>query len=418
MAQKQYTTYQADILSFELRDALLGVLKPGRYTGFNLMSEYQAESGNNIYCRFSHTTGINKYDKASPPVLEAQRGIVVSTQGTVIAEDGDVDITIVSSTVFGDIYHLIYMEHEYTEVQGANPATYGVITGSEGGGRPALTSPTNRIILGYVLQTYYGGGIDFNMLEWIPYQSEGQYGDHSLAPRLWGSEAEFQLLSGELGAIPSDGMIGNRNFNSNHYITDNESITSALGDLDTQADVEETARIALGNRAIDSSSWGGLTDITTQNVTVATHGLIPKLPNDSDQIFNGIGNWVDIHNFIDETIWVDSPANVFNIGDFVVGSSGTLDFSGLVPVGTKAIIMDVYAVYGAGLSGSQFVQFWKGGFSASGGTGFIVGDNATMLKENEKGQFTIPLSSSRTMSWAFATTQMDAVTIRLLGWVI
>ena len=61
MAQKQYTTYQADILSFELRDALVGIIKPGRYIGYDAMTEYQVQVGDNVYVRISHSNGINKY---------------------------------------------------------------------------------------------------------------------------------------------------------------------------------------------------------------------------------------------------------------------------------------------------------------------------------------------------------------------
>lgn len=377
MAQKQYTTYQADILSFELRDALLGILKPGRYTGFNLMTEYQAVSGNNIYCRLTHTTGINKYDKASPPVLEAQRGIAVSTQGTVIAEDGNVDFTIVSSTVFGDIYHLIYMEHEYTEVAGANPATYGVITGTEGGGRPALTSPTNRVVLGYVLQTYFGGSIDFDMLEWIPAQSEINYGDHSLAPKLWGTEAAYQLTSGELGTIPTAGAIGSRQFSSNNYVTDFDSLTKAVGDLDNALDIEETARIALGNRPLDSASWGALSDITTQNANTTRHGLLPKLSNDADEFLNGLGNWeIPLSGFIFRNVPIsgfDEGDSLHSGGTITMGVTYEWDVSGIVPSGYTQVFLMVQMrnMFGAANASNRYgrVMISKGG---TGNSGFFI----------------------------------------------
>jgi hypothetical protein len=37
---------------------------------------------------------------------------------------------------------------------------------------------------------------------------------------------------------------------------------------------------------------GATTDVTTNNVTIAKHGFMPKLINDAQQIINGLGAWV------------------------------------------------------------------------------------------------------------------------------
>lgn len=375
MAQKQYTTYQSDILSFELRDALLGVLQPGRYYGYDQMTEYQAQSGNNVYCRINASSGINKYDKASPPVLEAARSVAITTQGTIIAEDGNADITIIinGSLVTGR-WHLLYMEHEYTEVAGANPATYGIITGSDGGGKPSLTSATLRIILGYIWEGPTPTG--FSDLTYEPKQTEGNFGDHELAPKLWGSEADDVLditSGGEVGPIPSDGVLGNRQYSGQNYITNNESITQALDDLDVQADVEETARIAIGARAIDSNLWGALSDNTYQDVTDSAHGLIPKLSGEATEFLDGTGAWVIPPT---EFIFPENASTSYDFidtnhgGDITMGSTYELDMSSIIPVGynTAVLAIRMRCEYGSNNSLGRYggVIFSRGGTSLDG----------------------------------------------------
>jgi len=68
MAQKQFTNFQDDILSFDLREAMLGVLNPGRYCGFDTFSP-AVESGGVINITMRHTaSGVRKPNKAIPPV--------------------------------------------------------------------------------------------------------------------------------------------------------------------------------------------------------------------------------------------------------------------------------------------------------------------------------------------------------------
>ena len=167
MAQKQYTTYQADILSFELRDAMLGILNSGRYCGFDEMVENGSQAGNDIPVRIQSTTGVDKFGKEATPVLEANRAVLISKQGTIIADDGTIDITVTIQDPGETVYHIVYMEHVYTEVPGANNATYGIIHGAETGDPPALSSPTKRIIVGIITEAE--SSTQFSDLRWYPF---------------------------------------------------------------------------------------------------------------------------------------------------------------------------------------------------------------------------------------------------------
>lgn len=366
MAQKQYTTYQADILSFELRDALLGIIKPGRYIGYNSMTEYQAQSGSNVYCRIGHTTGIAKYNKANPPVLEATRGVAVSTQGTLVAEDGNVDITVVVSTNPDYTYHIVYMEHYYIEVLGANPATYGIILGTPGAGLPTLTSPTKRVIIGIIYEGPYTD--DFSGLTWHPYKPG--VGDELMYSKLF---RKTNYHTYDEGSQPNNGIIGNRAFTSNNYITDYESLTDVISDLDGAIKTEETARIAVGNRPIDSALWGNLTDITQWDVSISRHGLVPKAPNDITQFLRGDATWaVPPAGFIYTGISQSAHhANSTARGGIItMGTTYEWDVSSIVPAGFTQVFIRVIleCLWGSDNSSgrSGVVAFTEGGTDNNG----------------------------------------------------
>ena len=185
---------------------------------------------------------------------------------------------------------------------------------------------------------------------------------------------------------------------------------------------EEVLREVVRDRPLDSSGWGALTDITTQDVSVSRHGLMPKLSADSGQVINGIGNWVDITSFgFDVWTWENSPALSFDEDDIqATVATHTLDWSSLVPVGTKAVIVNFDVVHGGGaeLSG---LRFWKGGYSAAFGVGFTTGETVEELTLHVVGQMIIPLSATRTMSWSgdpdeYQTT--GSIQLALAGYIV
>lgn len=336
MAQKQYTTYQADILSFELRDALIGIMKPGRYMGFNEMTEYQAQSGDNVYCRISHNPGVSKYDQDYPtPVLEAERGVAISTQGTIIADDGDVDVVVplITGGAITGVWHIVYMEHVYIATPGANNATYGLRSGTDGGGKPTLSYPTKQIALGYIYEP--AGANDFSDLTYFPATSFQNYGQDNIGKKLWGNDAEVLLNehgSGEVGIIPADGVIGTRRFTEQNYVTNLESLTSFINDLDMGLKDVADDLAEVGGRAIDSVDWGALSDNTNHNVSISAHGLFPKLPGQQSQIFffESEGHWVTPDS---NWIWLDDNGpqlNTVTLGNLDPYVNGPIDVSAII----------------------------------------------------------------------------------------
>jgi len=292
MGQVQFNTFQSDVLSFELREAMLGILYPGRYCGYDTMQANGSPNGT-IPIKIIHTgDGVKKGSKVEPPTLGDNLGVAVSTQGTIIHEDQDVIEGVTKNTVASVRYDIIYMEHEADlGTPGANPATYGRIQGTAGSGLPSLTNSEKRIILGYI--ELAANADEFAELTWHP--SVTHFGDNKIFEYLLGSNfigttfvnSKINALSG----LANAGALGDRVYAEENYITDKNPFTDSIDDLDIQAKVEETARIAIGNRAIDSGDWGALTDIITQNASTSKHGLLKKLSNVAAEFLNGVGSW-------------------------------------------------------------------------------------------------------------------------------
>lgn len=359
MAQKQYTTYQADILSFELRDALIGVLNPGRYIGFNTISEYQAQVGSVLYIRFTQGAGsAAKYDKATPPVLDDAYGIVVTRQGVIIAEDANIDIPVTLDGGAGICYHVIYCQHNYIQVPGANNATYGVQSGSSGGGIPSVTD-TRRAIIGIIKEE--ANAIDYNDITWIPYMPG--IGDQLLYNKLFAGPQYFDY---DEGAPPPGGIgiIGNRNFGTPTYITNYESLTDVLTDLDAAILARAADITTLGTTKLDD--WTTPDDNTDLDATITRHGLLPKLSNDADEFLNGLGAWaVPPAGFIFRGSTSTYDYNIVTRGGNIVTTSNyELEMDLIIPAATDQVLLLIHQIglWGAGNAAGNYgrIMFSKG----------------------------------------------------------
>lgn len=339
MSQRQFTTYQSDVLSFELREAMLGILNPGRYSGYLVMASNGTPSGGSIPIKLQHTGGVQKLPKGGSS-LDPAIGVVVTTQGGIIHEDQEVTLSVTDNSGGGDVkYSLIYLEHTYQDgVEGDNPAIYGVINGTAGGGVPALTSAYKRCIIGVVEMP--AGATAFAQLIWDPRPSDNVLGDSKVLQILFGVVANYQ--KSKLNTIPADGIIGTRIYTEENYITNEESITSALDDLDMSLWDIETTMTAIGNRAIDDVNWGALTDNTRFNVSTSAHGFAPKLPNDATKYLNGVGAWAAMKQWVWRTE-LGTDLGKSDFGNFAA-SSGTVDLTAMVPSDCDLIFIKVKSV--------------------------------------------------------------------------
>jgi hypothetical protein len=309
MAQQQFITYQADILSFEAREAMLGVLSPGRFCGFDILASNGTPSGGNIPLKVQHN-GVKKLPKNGDTLLDPI-GVVVTTQGCIIHEDQEILFSILDNSGGVDVrYSLLFMEHEYADgVSGDNPAIFDIVNGVSGGGIPTLVLDYKRVVIGVVEQS--AGNTTISGCIWHPRFSDNILGDTKIIQKLFGPDANY--INSVLGAIPSDGIIGNRVYDEENYISSGESISDSLDILDKfLSDID--------NRAIDSEDWAPLSDNTNHDVSISSHGLMPKLPNDPAKFINGIGDWVTLSDSL-------LPEN--NLSDIEDGEEALHNLGGL-----------------------------------------------------------------------------------------
>ena len=288
MAQKQFTTYQADILSFELREAMLGIAQPGRYQGYSVMASNGSPSGGLIPVRFSHgTPGFKKASHAVPPVLGSAVGIALTTQGTIIHEDQNIDKSIGVNGVASIRWDILYMEHVYLDSVGGNPATYGIQQGTAGSGKPSLSNPEKRVVIGYI--KIAANGSTYSDLTYYPKASSELFGDTKILEKLFGTSSDSQLTLEAITNIASDGILGLRTYEEQNYVTNYQSLTSSINNLDKVLKDKADDILTLQLKRLDQ--WATPADNTDGNVSTAHHGLTPKLDNNSYHYLDGTGNW-------------------------------------------------------------------------------------------------------------------------------
>jgi len=254
MAQKQHTNYQEDILSFDLRQAMLGILNPGRYCGYDTFSP-ASEGGGVISISIRHTaTGIRLASKVNPPVLGLQHGVVMTPQGLIIQEDNaNIPITIDDGSTNGGLvrYDVIYLSHIFLDgVPGDNPATYDIVKGTPGAGTPAVPHPSYEVPL--VLVTIPDGAISWTELTFEPFPCPN-LGDFNIS----------DLIDPLIAQVAAD-----------HIILE-----------------------GLNSRVLDDPDWPSpaLSDNTNYNVSTLAHGFMPKLPGAQSipHFFDSGGRWIN-----------------------------------------------------------------------------------------------------------------------------
>ncbi len=78
---------------------------------------------------------------------------------------------------------------------------------------------------------------------------------------------------------------------------DLEHLTSVIKGLDTLAGVHASRHQSGGGDAIKLDDLSAPDDNTDLDVSTSAHGLMIKLPNDSDKYLNGVGTWATLNNF-------------------------------------------------------------------------------------------------------------------------
>lgn len=419
MAQRQFTTHEYDVVSFELREAMLGMLNPGRYCGYDAIAADGAPNGT-IPLNITHAlTGIQKGSNATPPVLSSRVGVSISTQGTIVHEDSSVSVAPTKNTDADyERLDLVYMDHAYVQVAGTNPATYGIKTGTPGtigvpAVEPALDSPNRQIVIGVIRHS--ANSTTVANLTWEP--RVPTVGDNTLFEKLFGTAAKTMA---DAGATP---VIGDRSYTDQYVLTDGESLAVSLDNLDQEANLIDAAVTALGNRAIDSDLWGALTDITTQDASIVRHGLLPKLSGSIDDSFRGDGTF----QAISKKIWVWRTGAVtsdFGSSDFgnFVAANGILDLSSVVPAGADIVYFNIWGMVGTIVTDEWgFVDFKSADVAGVGPDGGMSGINfPPTTGDVASDSIMMGMNADRKVYWYQTNaTNLGAIfAITILGWQI
>lgn len=424
MAQKQFTTYQVDITSFELREAILGIVRPGRYSGYDTIVADGTPDGT-IYLKLQHSSeGVKKLPKGSS-TLSNPIGVVVTTQGSIIHEDQEIDIDIPDNSGGANYrWYVIYLEHDYVEVQGANNATYGVIVGTSGSGIPALTEDYHRVPIGYI--RVEAGGTSISNLDYFPANSIGRLGDDRLNEMLWGSGTEKyynknnETLS-EVGVIPIGGVIGSRKYSEENYIEDHESLSQSLDALDINVkDIDDDLQ---NTKVTKLDDWSTPDDNTDLDVSGSAHGLTPKLPStdQTSKFLRGDGSWsvpvggrfvMRTGAFATDVALDDNSTN-----------PASIDLSSIVPADADIVMLSVvFEIKPTTPDGNRPHIYFRG--TSSGGYHAIAGADAwtsdlaaTTYYHYSVHQLMSPINSAKLLYFLIVNQEyVNNIYITVVGW--
>lgn len=142
MAQKLFTTFRAAVESFPLGEQNVGLLKPGRYNGFDVMT-----SLGGLDIEIYHLGLVPKTDKTGTP--DNNFGAILMPTGIIIHDSDKPKLTVNhNSGNTNERVDFVICEHEYQPVQGGTPATYSIVQGPNDGTLPTLPNPEKQILIG------------------------------------------------------------------------------------------------------------------------------------------------------------------------------------------------------------------------------------------------------------------------------
>ena len=160
MPQKFFTTHRAQVESFPLGEQRIGLLKPGRYNGYDII-----EQTSTLGIKLKHSGLINKTLKTGTP--ENSFGALLFPTGTVLHDTDNIDLTInTNSSNSNPRTDFIICEHDYQAIQGGTQAVYNVIQGPNDSSIPILPNPEKQVLIGTIV--IKANGYTFNDLTYKP----------------------------------------------------------------------------------------------------------------------------------------------------------------------------------------------------------------------------------------------------------
>lgn len=160
MAQKIFTNYRSKVESFPLGEENVGILKPGRYSGFDILS-----FTGNLRIILSHSNKVRK--TGIDNLHKSPFGAILLPTGSILHEDSIVELN-VDDNVANTNNRIDYVlcEHIYEEVVGGTVAQYSLLKGPLNGEEPVLVNPQTQVLIGKV--TITAGGFNNTHISYVP----------------------------------------------------------------------------------------------------------------------------------------------------------------------------------------------------------------------------------------------------------
>ncbi|RUP38237.1 MAG: hypothetical protein EKK63_12720 [Acinetobacter sp.] len=154
MAQFIFWNWEDDDATKHLNHRSLGITEPGVYRGFD--ADLTFSGGTQI--RLHHSaTGFDVTMFDEPTFTVEKRGVILTKQGVIVHENGEITIPFTPNATGNPRIDLIYLEHQYVDVQNGSTGIYNVELGAPSATpvAPTLLFPQIKIVIG---QLYVPGG--------------------------------------------------------------------------------------------------------------------------------------------------------------------------------------------------------------------------------------------------------------------
>lgn len=163
-----FTTFRAPVNSKPLGEMNLGLMKPGRYSGFDIMEEIV---GLNVMIK--HSDIIRKAStQVDDDITFSKFGCILTPNGSVIhnmEDPGESGVNITLETNVGNAnvrYDYLILEHVYSQVVGGEPPVIWVQQGDNSGNPPTLANPEKQVVIGtFKLNP---GAYNYSGITWSP----------------------------------------------------------------------------------------------------------------------------------------------------------------------------------------------------------------------------------------------------------
>lgn len=142
--QKRFTTHRAAVESYPLGYQKVGILKPGRYNGFDVMT-----STGGLGISIGHSGQIPKTNIEGD--AENAFGALLMPTGIIIHQHDALLLSVPTNQSYETArVHLVICEHNYSAVQGGVPATYSIVEGNHPINIPSIPNPTKQVAIGTI----------------------------------------------------------------------------------------------------------------------------------------------------------------------------------------------------------------------------------------------------------------------------